>query len=1066
MLDCVTLYYIVLSRVTESISQFFSHRSHVAILDALSHTTLSGIRDHVAQLRTENTPKNVSEPPHPLLHLSVTMATHSFAAIQLLQAPKEAIPLPSRSSNTFNLKEIIRHMTLLTAFLSGASCHALIQTSREIQETPPQVEVCVVKKTILGSVDVLVEVQAPVVQTVLCALVPREPIDTNTILSGLSREQSQLSFELESGRDLVVCDLLEAGLKEVGLTVVAKILSSEVHEEMVLDWSHIHSYHDNSVQSNNQSNETETRNNHFVIQMSLPLFWSQLSSTHTGIAGPSTGGLDLFVLHESIRAWQNGVERLASVVNEVVKVKRSRDKRVLLTLVANAARNSMIGKKSFNPVHSVVTLSLRHSVAYSCLHQLWETLPAYTESRLPPDEDTPTFDKELMCSLLGISVRLYSQHEEVGVEKNEREYSCVSCGPMSPSMDALSDKQSVGYMSISPSPSELAIPNAMLASYTLDLRDVDYDPIFSKMNYSVLLALRESLLPFYKEAGIKATPQLRAVYHNSDLYLGDFSLEVREVNMFVAECLKNKPLKRTSETPVLLVKHLTVIGSLKYTAESTPNETTPRFSLLPSDQTSDVLVSKVNISSSCSVIVQGVSTTATIPFLKLGRHMLETGRFRTHWIKQAKIYQDEHLVTPRPDVVEPEVVVINKPPPRSEVVEFTQTLVAMIRNVEQTKGGGDVGGVTTPTVQVSEYARSPHTPKSSTVLSPMFSESFLGSGKSRQKHTRRHSFTSSVSSEDIAIVMDGGIPPSHLSPDVLSTQDTIGYDTTDSQHVGSSDETSFKHSQNVKLSESVLSPTSEFSSLGLGVSLIRDHSFPVVRSLSLSSSELLFSVFGLLKIKHMECTIQIETTKATVEFEGVTGSVDTRKAASLPLLPTRIIEGPPTLKDILPTYLSVAATLQNAQLTVSDRGLPENDLLLFKAQPVYASVGVCSVVDQRVPTYRCLLKLSGVELNVKQSPVIIHKRYQTLMPAFSAIYKDVFASSVPSELGPDAFTPTTPTPPVVNIAEVKLPSSLPQGLINFSLDETTIILSPLPSLTVTYMVSDGYIVRVCLVFVM
>lgn len=1047
----VTLCYIVLSRVTESIHQFFAHRSHVAILDSLSHTTLSAIRDHVAQLNTENTNDNNPEPTHPLLNLSITMATHSFAAIQLLQSPKEAIPLPSRFSDTFTLKEIVRHMTLLTAYLSGASCHSLVQTSREIQETRPQSEVGVVNKTILGSVDVLVDVQVPVVQTAVCALVPREHIDSKVTLSGLSQEQSQLSFELESGRDLVVCGLLEAGLKEVGLTVVAKILSSEVHEKMVLDWSHIHSYHDNNVQLNNQSNETETRNNHFVVQMSLPLLWSQVSSTHTGLAGPSTGGLDLFILHESIRAWQNGVEHLASIVNEVLKVKRSRDKRVLLTLVANAARNSMINKKSFNPVHSDVTLSLRHAVSYSCLNQLWETLSAYTENRLPPNEDLLTFDKELMCSLLGISARLYSQHEEVGVENNEEKYMCLSCGPMSPSMDVLSDKRSVGYMSISPSPSELAIPNAMLAS-TLDLRNVDYNPVFNKTSYSVLLALRESLLPLYKEAGMKTAPQLRAVCHNSELYLGDFSLDVREANVFVAECLTSKSLKGASESPVLLVKHLTVIGSLKYTSESTPNQTTSTLNLLPSNQTNDALISKVNISSSCSVIVDGVSTSVTIPLLKLGRHLLETGRFRTHWMKQAKIYQDEHLVTPRPDIVEPEVIVVNEPLPRSEVIEFTQTLVDMIRNIEHTEWGGDVGGVTTPTVHVSEYARSPRTPKNSTILSPMFSDSFLASGKSGQKHTRRHSVTSSVTSEDIAIAMDEGIPQSHLSPDVLS--DTIGYDTTDSQHVGSSDETSLKHSQSVKLSESVLSPTSEFSSLGLGVSLIKDHSSPVLRSLSLSSSELLFSVFGLLKIKHMDCTIQIETTKAKVEFKGVTGSVDTRKAASLPLLPNNANKGPPSLKDVFPTFLSVAATLQNAQLTISDRGLPENELVLFRAQPVYASVGVCSVIDQRVPTYRCLLKLSGVELNIKQSPVIIHKRYQTLMPALSVIYKDVFASSVPSELGPDAFTPTTPTPPVVNIAEVKLPSSLPQGLINFSLDETTIILSPLPSLSVTYMVSD------------
>ena len=161
--------------------------------------------------------------------------------------------------------------------------------------------------------------------------------------------------------------------------------------------------------------------------------------------------------------------------------------------------------------------------------------------------------------------------------------------------------------------------------------------------------------------------------------------------------------------------------------------------------------------------------------------------------------------------------------------------------------------------------------------------------------------------------------------------------------------------------------------------------------------------------------------------------------------------------EVLPTYLSIAATLKKSCLRVSDRGLPDSDLVLFSALPIYCSLGICNSSLQPVPTYRCLLKLSGIELDVKQSPVKMHKRFQHLMPAFTKIYNEVFAP-IPRDMAePGIFQqPTTPSAPVVNIPEVKMPAKLPQGLVHLSLDKATMLMAPLSSLSVTYSVSRGY----------
>lgn len=940
-------------------------------MDALSHSCIATLQDHFTQLHKSETP----EPSRPLLHLSVDMATQSSLAIQLVQVPKRMKKLPTETT----LKEITRHMTLLNIFVSGLKCQALFQTSKEV---------CGASKRILSSVDIVGRVNLPTIQTSICCLVPKS--DTNKTLLTLSPEQSQLSFELSPSRDLTICTLLEAGLKDSSLTLVTKLLTSEVHEDAVLEWNHVHLYE--NVESILPTNAIELKNNHFMIDLVLPLVWSQVATTHTGLASPVTGGLDLLVLYEALEAWSEHAVGVASVAKKLLSDKASHDRRVFLTIVANAARNSMLFQRYFNPVHSDITLSIRQSVVFACLQQLWNTLPAFSEGLISRDEKEP-YDSELVATLLAISARLYSQQEEADKQ-------LLSCDTSI--QNGCSEIGSVGYMSISPSPSELAIPNATVADF-FDLRDIDYDPVLSKTSKPSLLALRESMLPLFSEAGLKIAPQLRPICHNNELFLGELGLALKEVSVFVTPPHQQSTSHtRHTDTPVIIAKHIDIRSSVKYTTETAPTQA--NLLLLPAKATKDTSDAKVNLSSNCIISIEGISLTVTIPLLKLGRHMIETAHYRSHMTRLAEIFNADNLNTPRPSSKNsqqqenfevPEEISLVLPP---AVIRFTKSIVSVIKAREFKSEISPLGLSPTITVQ---------SPLTSKLSSPLDDE------PSRQL-LRPRSPVSSVTSEDVAIAMENPTFTELLS-------DTVDYDTQDSFHVKSD------HPQKL------LTPKSYTSVVPKAIS--KDHTSSIVRSLSFSPSQLLYSGYGLLRIKSIEVSVQAETTRASVLVEGISGCIDIRKA-------TKKFES-------FPTYLSAAATVQKSSLIVSDRGLPEADVLSFKTQPIYISGGMCEGMcggSVELPTYRCLMKVCGVELSVPQSPVIIHRRYQILMPSFTALYRDVFTKSETSQ-------PTTPSTSMVNIADMKLPPKLPQGFIHFSLDEAAVILSPLPSLTVTYSVS-------------
>ena len=128
---------------------------------------------------------------------------------------------------------------------------------------------------------------------------------------------------------------------------------------------------------------------------------------------------------------------------------------------------------------------------------------------------------------------------------------------------------------------------------------------------------------------------------------------------------------------------------------------------------------------------------------------------------------------------------------------------------------------------------------------------------------------------------------------------------------------------------------------------------------------------------------------------------------------------------------------------------------------VYGSVGVVNHTHQKFPINlpRCLLKFAGLDVDIKQSLVRVRRRYQQLLPAFTKIYNGVFASSGEESEGVAdeaaiAGTPVVETATSISkITSIKLPSHLPRGVIHFKIDRTNLIMAPLISLTVTYLVS-------------
>ena len=1049
-----------------SVETFFSGRSAVSVLNwamfPASYSVTNQLEQQLPSLAIPST-----APSTLLLHANLTMTPASYLAIQLLQSSSAISATPPDLSDPKipdKLSEIRAHKSLVTLYTSGMVANFLVRSTTGQQSdsntgVQPNVGMEPECAAMEGkAVHIAAEVKCPVVQANVAALVEKKMVDEH--FPGLVSAQQQLDFTLvttpTNGRspDMEVRDLLEAGLKDVGVSVAACVLHSTTTTAPVLTWEALQTPTQPAVSRPAQ----DVKDNQVYLNLHLPVVWCELASPPCGVPHPSAGGLDILLLQDAASAWQSPVQGVQQKVAALIRSKASRDKQVWLTLFSNAVQSHSLLDKPFNSILARLSVQYRESVMYCCMYQTWRALPMFSEVHIPTLTQTmEEADMQIMALLLALASKIQYVGED---------------GPLAaPSSPALVGREidvaslgTAGYISISPSPSIMAMPNRLYESKQYLEQQLN-TAIFSQLDYEAMLVIRESLVPLFSAVGVALDENVLHPHLNTAKFTVDFTVQLKDVTFFVLDHVNegNVVSPAYSTTPTLFAEKLFLNGSVKHNSVQAPPSPRPTASQLLSVKTESpdpLSLAKIAVVSDCCASLDTVHLRVTAPLLKLAKHVSVTGRLRRKASKQARLDQLDQTETPCPPLSAPPVSE-DKP---SGVVKFAGSVVSHLVNIQGTPAPhvhvqhGTTPSSTHSNVRLVEMAESPRFARKKAQSMPAVPEF-----KSPHLHVPAGSVpsmgvrygkmqTSSSEQDDTDQLMMGEAPDGTSPEDVLSTMDTCGEDTTDSQHVISSDneDLSYKLGTHIAASQ----PTGMAS---LVVQDSSDHTLSLLKGLAVPDSQLQFTVFCLLKIHSVKCELQVESVSTVLELSEVSAAVDTRNISP----PVAVNTALPLLSELLPTYLSVAAILKKSTLRVSDRGLPDNDLLLLTILPMYASVGFNNN-PPITPTYRCLLKLTSLQVDIRQSAIKVHRRFQELMPAFTKIYHDIFGEEV--KVVPESYFGAPQSSSVQQVLSVesvmKLPSKLPQGFVHLSLDKLMMYVAPLPSLSVTYTVS--YLSYVCI----
>ncbi len=218
--------------------------------------------------------------------------------------------------------------------------------------------------------------------------------------------------------------------------------------------------------------------------------------------------------------------------------------------------------------------------------------------------------------------------------------------------------------------------------------------------------------------------------------------------------------------------------------------------------------------------------------------------------------------------------------------------------------------------------------------------------------------------------------------------------------------------------------------------------------LAIPDDQLEFSVCGLVRIKSLQVSSQIGSLLAMLEVRNISGAVDCRQ------LPAATGEGEegnappvvspdsvPFLYKLLPTYLSLSSTLQQCCVRVFDSAVSQglvggggvgglvggggvgglvggegvgglvggdsvrydpsyyylyyyccySDLAVFSANPLELCTSLYYSHTHQAPAYRSLFRLPRVELDIREPPIILHKKFHKYIPTFTAIFNEILA---------------------------------------------------------------------------
>lgn len=567
-----------------------------------------------------------------------------------------------------------------------------------------------------------------------------------------------------------------------------------------------------------------------------------------------------------------------------------------------------------HPLLSPVSSTVRQCVSYHCLHQLWCTLPAYTDSLLSTIPPSGCYEEEVLAAAVALATRLFSHNNSTSQRKRLRSSpipidptTCPSCGPHRPRLPTrVSDTDSestVGYVSISPSPSELALPNVAFSSQNLDQADfLSFEELYHKVSFSSVVVVRESLLPLLQVVGVATQPQLRTLCHSKHHLLVDFSAHLKEGLVFVME-----PTTSSSRTvPALCLKQMTVSGHLQSNTDNSIKDSPALCLLLGSaaeegtHQSTTTAVTG-NFSAEASSIDVGV----TVPLMKLARHLVETARIRSSQRQRSSKPQKANVIPVFTAVAALEETDNAEQPlsPAMDIWRFARNLVGHLstlersavqqRPVEQGAEGERAGSpVAVPSqavsfsrpssagsvhsrstrLQMSEYSRSPRFPRS-LVTAPAAAEpqqQYLSTSQPTpsltvpgSRLTRRPSNISSTS--EVAIQIEDVDAPVAMSPgsqeEQVSPLDTSGGD------LASSDEVQLSSSSPKTTPSLQHSLTPEPSTASLPPSWLAD-TMPLQRTLDTPTTQLSHSFFGLLRVDFLKFQLQVETTTTTLRLDG------------------------------------------------------------------------------------------------------------------------------------------------------------------------------------------------------
>ncbi len=234
------------SSVVNTVGGFFERRTTEAILDAVANESSGSVLSTITKILDQPSTM-IQAPDPPLLHIALEMSPSAFVGFQFVQAPLD-LPAVLRRPPPLHasLKEIVRHGSVLSAYLSGLSVTALIQTDVEVQlpegrpggrgggegcapsgdevdmSSEPRPASSLSGPSVTGSggktkrrsrillntVKVSVEAKCPVLQASLCALVmpsvgtregaggrEGDPCPPGVTLPGVQSSQSQLDFD-------------------------------------------------------------------------------------------------------------------------------------------------------------------------------------------------------------------------------------------------------------------------------------------------------------------------------------------------------------------------------------------------------------------------------------------------------------------------------------------------------------------------------------------------------------------------------------------------------------------------------------------------------------------------------------------------------------------------------------------------------------------------------------------------------------------------------------------------------------------------------------------------------